>query len=536
MTTTQIRAADVTEAQAQVVRLGCQDADELPRVLRKKQGVFEIANPIYCEVIPRPDLRQSQIRVHPASFVRGWLARHAHLMREWQSFWRKDGHLAAEGFQYRESGPHLVLMAFLQRVVNGDGRIEREYGLGRGAVDLFIEWKGARHAIEIKLRRDAETESEGAEQLARYLDTLGEAEGWLPRLMAVAVCCGSGDRGKKCDAVSDFEEACGSYGFMSQTITPLELFLNTLVAMGIDEIVGDPADLREAVHELEAEMLLVATEAYVAQRRGKRLSEAVVDFEDYPKLARFHTSVDDALFMTLPPEFARWAQRFLEKPPPPVLEALGTQLVTLAATESHPVRRVMFRVLLFEWIRLALTVLYHLGGTAADAGILSEDLSAIAEDSIDRWLADPLPLEHDERPVQILFVAAVAGTEQYAAELATVIGSLQSDYIDQLRSRARIEKALADFDRRDALLIRNAMAPAVSDEMGPDSHERPLSIEHLQARHPLALGGTKRNTLDQRLRRFRRALKAGDLAGLRRRDKALIDIVAAQAENKGENQ
>ena len=72
-----------------------------------------------------------------------------------------------------------MLMAFLQRIVNGGGRIEREYGLGRGALDLFIAWKDERHAIEVKLRRDTETEEEALEQLAGYLDRLGLAEGWL---------------------------------------------------------------------------------------------------------------------------------------------------------------------------------------------------------------------------------------------------------------------------------------------------------------------------------------------------------------------
>ena len=101
------------------------------------------------------------------------------LMASWQTFWRKDGHLAAEGFGYRESGPHLMLMAFLQRVINGGGRVEREYGLGRGALDLLIEWRGARHAIEVKLRRDTETETDALEQVYRYLDTAGLDEGWL---------------------------------------------------------------------------------------------------------------------------------------------------------------------------------------------------------------------------------------------------------------------------------------------------------------------------------------------------------------------
>ncbi len=101
------------------------------------------------------------------------------LMAAWQTFWREDGHLAAEGFGYRESGPHLMLMAFLQRVVNGGGRVEREYGLGRGALDLVIAWRGVRHAIEVKLRRDTQTEERAIEQVTGYLDRLGLEEGWL---------------------------------------------------------------------------------------------------------------------------------------------------------------------------------------------------------------------------------------------------------------------------------------------------------------------------------------------------------------------
>lgn len=101
------------------------------------------------------------------------------LLVAWQVFWRKDGHLAAEGFGYREARPHLMLMAFLQRIVNGGGRVEREYGLGRGALDLMIFWKGERHAIEVKIRRDTETEPEALDQVSRYLDRSGLGGGWL---------------------------------------------------------------------------------------------------------------------------------------------------------------------------------------------------------------------------------------------------------------------------------------------------------------------------------------------------------------------
>jgi hypothetical protein len=151
-------------------------------IVRLRGGAIEIANPIYREVIPRALTFGQQVTIgnQPAWYLRtdGSLDM-GKLMADWQVFWRKDGHLAAEGFSYRESGPHLMLMAFLQRILNGGGRIEREYGLGRGALDLLVIWGDERHAIEVKLRRDTETEAEALDQLAGYLDRLGLAEGWL---------------------------------------------------------------------------------------------------------------------------------------------------------------------------------------------------------------------------------------------------------------------------------------------------------------------------------------------------------------------
>jgi type II secretory pathway predicted ATPase ExeA len=150
-------------------------------LVRRHRGQFEIANPIYREVIPRTLTFARQGQIHP----RGTYVREdgsfdmAKLMVDWQVFWREDGHLAAEGFGYRESGPHLMLMAFLQRIINGGGTIGREYGLGRKALDLLVIWKGERHAIELKIRRDTETEARAFEQMAGYLDHLGLSDGWL---------------------------------------------------------------------------------------------------------------------------------------------------------------------------------------------------------------------------------------------------------------------------------------------------------------------------------------------------------------------
>ena len=64
-------------------------------------------------------------------------------------------------------------------VINGGGKILREYGLGRGALDLLVEWPNERHAIEIKIRRGPRTETPALQQSSRYLDRIGLSEGWL---------------------------------------------------------------------------------------------------------------------------------------------------------------------------------------------------------------------------------------------------------------------------------------------------------------------------------------------------------------------
>jgi hypothetical protein len=151
-------------------------------LVTKQQGQLRVANPIYREVIARALTWAHQVQLHQPT---SWYVRPEgtldmpKLMAAWQKFWRKDGHLAAAGFHYREAGPHLMLMAFLQRILNGGGNLQREYGLGRGAVDLLVTWHGEQHVIELKLRRDSETEDEALEQIARYLDTLGMQDGWL---------------------------------------------------------------------------------------------------------------------------------------------------------------------------------------------------------------------------------------------------------------------------------------------------------------------------------------------------------------------
>ena len=80
----------------------------------------------------------------------------------------------------------------MQRVVNGGGRIEREYALGSGRVDLPIVWPLAdrvqEFVVECKVVRERgglehdgleRVVDEGVEQTARYVDRCAAAAGHL---------------------------------------------------------------------------------------------------------------------------------------------------------------------------------------------------------------------------------------------------------------------------------------------------------------------------------------------------------------------
>lgn len=65
------------------------------------------------------------------------------LLNAFLAFWRRHGEPLLGSAPYHEIAPHLVLMAFLQRVVNGEGSLEREYAIGRGRMDLLPALSGS---------------------------------------------------------------------------------------------------------------------------------------------------------------------------------------------------------------------------------------------------------------------------------------------------------------------------------------------------------------------------------------------------------
>ena len=148
-----------------------------------------IANPIYAEVVPRELawIVQEELPHDPAWYVgeSGELELEK-LLGAFQEFFREHSEHWVERFQYKEAGPQLLLQAFLQRIVNSGGRIEREYGLGRGRTDLLVLWpRGGggtqKCVVECKvLHKGLErTVAEGVEQTAGYMDRCGAEAGHL---------------------------------------------------------------------------------------------------------------------------------------------------------------------------------------------------------------------------------------------------------------------------------------------------------------------------------------------------------------------
>ncbi|MFZ2419678.1 MAG: ATP-binding protein, partial [Anaerolineae bacterium] len=103
------------------------------------------------------------------------------LLEAFLAFWREHGQALLKSAPYHEVAPHLVLMAFLHRVVNGGGSLQREYAVGMGRLDILLRYGQVRLAIELKTWRDEEPDplTKGLSQLDAYLTGLGLDTGWL---------------------------------------------------------------------------------------------------------------------------------------------------------------------------------------------------------------------------------------------------------------------------------------------------------------------------------------------------------------------
>ena len=159
----------------------CQYALDLG-ILKLDKGVFLPANPMYAELIGRALTWGSQSTMQRTIPDIPWVTEDGidmdWMMKAFQKFWRENAESAPDIYGYKESFGHLTLMAFLQRVTNGKGQVSREMALGSGRLDLYIEFGKGRYAIEAK--RINRFNDEELKKTAKYLDSLGLAEGFMP--------------------------------------------------------------------------------------------------------------------------------------------------------------------------------------------------------------------------------------------------------------------------------------------------------------------------------------------------------------------
>jgi hypothetical protein len=165
---------------------------DLGLLRRDPAGGLVIANPIYREVLPRVLAQGSQDSLPMISPT--WLTTTGELdtdqlLHAFMDFWLQHGEALLKSAAYPEIAPHLVLMAFLHRVINGStssprrggGTLEREYAIGRDRMDLCLRYGSIILGIEIKVWRTGRSDplTKGLEQLEGYLDRLKQSSGWL---------------------------------------------------------------------------------------------------------------------------------------------------------------------------------------------------------------------------------------------------------------------------------------------------------------------------------------------------------------------
>jgi hypothetical protein len=151
---------------------------------RDSRGGIQIANPIYREIIPK--VLASITIASLTSIAPTWLDNDGNLnpqalLDSFILFWRQHGEPLFGSTPYPEIAPHIVLMAFLHRVVNGGGTLEREYAIGSGRMDICLRYGKVTLAMELKVWADKKPDplKEGLPQLDKYLSGLSLDTGWL---------------------------------------------------------------------------------------------------------------------------------------------------------------------------------------------------------------------------------------------------------------------------------------------------------------------------------------------------------------------
>jgi hypothetical protein len=155
-------------------------------LIRVVDAEIKPGNPIYAEIIIRKlsstaqgELQRSEYPYRMSRYLKNGRIDMDFLMRDFQQFWRENSQIWIERYDYKEAAPHLVLMAFLQRIVNGGGQIIRDMAAGSGRLDLCLVYENHKYPIELKIRYGDKYLEKGFDQIAKYMDAFGCNEGWM---------------------------------------------------------------------------------------------------------------------------------------------------------------------------------------------------------------------------------------------------------------------------------------------------------------------------------------------------------------------
>jgi type II secretory pathway predicted ATPase ExeA len=156
-------------------------------LIRVVNSLIEPANPIYAEVIIRKlssdmqeTLQNPKYTYQLPRYLKGGRIDMDFLMRDFQQFWHANSDIWMDKFNdYPEAAPHLVMMAFLQRVINGGGQVIRDMASGAGRLDLCLLYEDQKYPVELKIRYGDKYLEEGLIQTARYMDLHCCNDGWM---------------------------------------------------------------------------------------------------------------------------------------------------------------------------------------------------------------------------------------------------------------------------------------------------------------------------------------------------------------------
>jgi hypothetical protein len=160
-------------------------------LIRENDGETEPSNPIYAELIIRFLGRNVQKSIESAykdytipRYLRDGKLDMDFLIKDFQIYWRENSEIwnkryKTDIYEYDEAATHLVMQAFLYRIVNGGGQILREMALGKKRADLCLIYNEQKYPIELKILQNEKNRAESITQILTYMDKVGSDVGWL---------------------------------------------------------------------------------------------------------------------------------------------------------------------------------------------------------------------------------------------------------------------------------------------------------------------------------------------------------------------